>query len=152
MAGIIFSNSLKLCFVSEETKHYMVSGISHYEIKQYAHGCLDNGSQKREAALLRKRIIHFICYFSSGNKPFKALSLGRSLESAKNFILYFGSDSSWIPYYATKPREASNIRRLLNSVDFEHVVTEDCKYTDMDCYESIGFKILNTRRNRSNRA
>ncbi|EGR0550903.1 MULTISPECIES: hypothetical protein [Vibrio] len=95
MAGIIFSNSLKLCFVSEETKHYMVSGISHYEIKQYAHGCLDNGSQKREA---------------------------------------------------------SNIRRLLNSVDFEHVVTEDCKYTDMDRYESIGFKILNTRRNRSNRA
>ncbi|GIA07737.1 hypothetical protein VCSRO83_3670 [Vibrio cholerae] len=54
-------------------------------------------------ALLRKRIIHFICYFSSGNKPFKALSLGRSLESAKNFILYFGSDSSWIHYYATKP-------------------------------------------------
>ncbi|EIF2259557.1 hypothetical protein LFR79_003608, partial [Vibrio cholerae] len=52
-------------------------------------------------ALLRKRIIHFICYFSSGNKPFKALSLGRSLESAKNFILYFGSDSSWIHYYAT---------------------------------------------------
>ncbi|GHX69510.1 hypothetical protein VCSRO16_2655 [Vibrio cholerae] len=28
-------------------------------------------------ALLRKRIIHFICYFSSGNKPIKALSLGR---------------------------------------------------------------------------
>ncbi|MCR9653209.1 hypothetical protein NB537_00145 [Vibrio parahaemolyticus] len=55
--------------------------------------------------LLRKRIIHFICYFSSGNKPFKALSLGRSLESAKNFILYFGSDSSWIHYYATKPHK-----------------------------------------------
>ncbi len=54
-------------------------------------------------ALLRKRIIHFICYFSSGNKPIKALSLGRSLESAKNFILYFDSDSSWIHYYATKP-------------------------------------------------
>ncbi|WP_267782196.1 hypothetical protein [Vibrio cholerae] len=29
------------------------------------------------AALLRKRIIHFICYFSNGNKPIKALSLGR---------------------------------------------------------------------------
>ncbi len=28
-------------------------------------------------ALLRKRIIHFICYFSNGNKPIKALSLGR---------------------------------------------------------------------------
>ncbi|ENM5898392.1 hypothetical protein LV192_002599 [Vibrio mimicus] len=28
-------------------------------------------------ALLRKRIIHFICYSSSGSKPIKALSLGR---------------------------------------------------------------------------
>ncbi|TQP89273.1 hypothetical protein FLL78_20920 [Vibrio cholerae] len=32
---------------------------------------------KPAVALLRKRIIHFICYFSNGNKPIKALSLGR---------------------------------------------------------------------------
>ncbi|OFI71363.1 hypothetical protein [Vibrio cholerae] len=62
-----------------------------------------------QGALLRKRIIHFICYFSSGNKPIKALSLGRSLESAKNFILYFDSDSSWIHYYATKPSQGYNL-------------------------------------------
>ncbi|WP_217634666.1 hypothetical protein, partial [Vibrio cholerae] len=34
----------------------------------------DNGVRM---ALLRKRIIYFICYSSSGNKPIKALSLGR---------------------------------------------------------------------------